>query len=127
MCSHVSEIITRNLASGDYVAIPLSVTRRKLDGLRDSLVTSSVWKPEFKRTLDTFPDLEVSSLDFAIPGCDACHLGGRMSTRLCRLSGMPYDRDTFEVRNFCDDNYSPSLSMFVVGTGGCFGLRRKQR
>lgn len=81
----------------DYFALPLTVIRRKIDGLRDSLVTSSVWRPEFKRPLEKRPNLEILELDFAIPTCDACHLGGRMSTRLGRVSGELYDRLTFQV------------------------------
>jgi len=36
------------------------------------------------------------SLDFAVPGCDACNLGARMSKLIGRVSGQPYDRSTFE-------------------------------
>ena len=78
-----------------YFAVPLQITRRKLDGIRDSLVASSVWRPDFKKALATYPDIEVVQLDFALPGCDACHLGGRLSTLIGRVSGEPYDRQTF--------------------------------
>jgi hypothetical protein len=66
--------------------------------LRDSLVASSVWRPAFKKALEKFPDLEIMHLDFAVPSCDACHLGGRMSTRIGRLGGSPYDKMGFKVR-----------------------------
>jgi hypothetical protein len=59
--------------------------------MRDSLVSSSVWKPDFKRNLEKFPDLALIHLDFAVPYCDACNLGGRMSTLLGHLTGSPYD------------------------------------
>lgn len=65
--------------------------RRKLSGMRDSLVSSSVWKPDFKRNLEKFPELSLIHLDFAVPYCDACNLGGRMSTLLGHLMGSPYD------------------------------------
>lgn len=65
--------------------------------MRDAIVTSSVWKPDFKKTLETYPEFETVFLDFAVPECDACHLGGRMSTITGRVSGKPYDRLTFEV------------------------------
>ncbi|KAH9484257.1 hypothetical protein JR316_0003737 [Psilocybe cubensis] len=71
------------------------VVRRKLSGLRDSLVASSVWRPEFIEHLKKYPTFELVSLDFAIPACDACHLGGRMSTLLGRLTGSPYNRSGF--------------------------------
>lgn len=81
----------------EYFAVPLQVARRTLFGLRDSLVASSVWKPEFKKPVDTYPELDVLPLDFAVPACDACHLGGRMATLVGRLSGLPYDHWGFEV------------------------------
>ncbi|KAH9951251.1 hypothetical protein B0H21DRAFT_271900 [Amylocystis lapponica] len=83
------------LLEKDYFSVPLRMTRRKLIGMRDSLVTSSVWRPDFKKPLEKYPELEVVRMDFAIPECDACHLGGRMSTLLGRVSGIPYDRSSF--------------------------------
>jgi len=80
-----------------YFSVPLQVTRRKLSGLRDSLVSSSVWRPEFIRSLEKYPEFELVALDFAVPSCDACHLGGRMSTLLGRLSGSQYNRFGFEA------------------------------
>ncbi|CCM02373.1 uncharacterized protein FIBRA_04468 [Fibroporia radiculosa] len=88
--------VMEELLEQQYFIVPLSVTRRKISGMRDSLVTSSTWRPEFKKSLDTYPDFETFRLDFATPSCDACHLGGRMSTILGRLGGRPYDRDSFE-------------------------------
>jgi hypothetical protein len=85
------------LLGEEYFSVPLRVVRRKLTGLRDSLVTSSTWQPEFKKPLETYPEFDLLPLDFAVPSCDACHLGGRMSTLIGRLSGLPYDRLGFEV------------------------------
>lgn len=36
-------------------------------------------------------------MDMALPMCNACHMGGRVSTLIGRVGGMPYDRTTFEV------------------------------
>ena len=89
--------------------------RRQLSGLRDSLVASSVWKPLFKNALQTYPSLStqllsclleltqttvlhVRHMDFSVPVCDACHLGGRVSTMRARLEGKKYDRESFAVR-----------------------------
>ncbi|KAF9564621.1 hypothetical protein CPC08DRAFT_705158 [Agrocybe pediades] len=80
----------------EYFSVPLQVTRRKLLGLRDSLVASSVWRPEFKKSLERSPDFELIQLEFAVPSCDACHLGGRMSTLLGRLTGTSYNRLGFK-------------------------------
>ncbi|KAG6814365.1 hypothetical protein H0H92_010951 [Tricholoma furcatifolium] len=82
-----------------YFSMPLQMVRRKLSGLRDSLVASSVWRPEFKKSLATYPRFELLPLSFAVPSCDACHLGARMSTLLGRLSGFPYDPLGWEVKD----------------------------
>ncbi|KXN89236.1 hypothetical protein AN958_05990 [Leucoagaricus sp. SymC.cos] len=79
----------------EYFAFPLKITRRKLSGLRDSLVASSVWRPKFKKALEKYPTFEHFPLNFAVPSCDACHLGGRLSTILGRLGGIPYDKRGF--------------------------------
>ncbi|KAJ3516629.1 hypothetical protein NLJ89_g1006 [Agrocybe chaxingu] len=86
----------QQIMNEEYFSVPLQVTRRKLLGLRDSLVASSVWKPEFRKSLERYPEFDLVALDFAVPSCDACHLGGRLSTRLGRLSGSPYNRFGFE-------------------------------
>ena len=80
-----------------YFTVPLQITRRKLDGVKDSLVASSVWRQDFKQSLASFPEFELVQLDFTVPGCDACHLGSRISTLQGRLSGDPYDRTTLQV------------------------------
>ncbi|KAJ3559106.1 hypothetical protein NM688_g538 [Phlebia brevispora] len=79
----------------EYFFIPLQIARRKIEGMRDSLVASSVWRSNFKKTLTTYPEFETIGLDFAMPGCDACRLGGRLSTLVGRVRGEPYDRTTF--------------------------------
>ncbi|KAF9815309.1 hypothetical protein IEO21_04672 [Rhodonia placenta] len=88
--------VMEQLLEKEYFSVPLAITRRKITGMRDSLVTSSVWRSAFKKSLETYPEFETVELDFAIPTCDACHLGGRMSTLLGRLSGSPYDNFTYE-------------------------------
>lgn len=90
--------LTEHLAYADeqYFSVPLQVMRRKLLGLRDSLAASSVWRPKFKQALERYPELTLVRLDFAVPSCDACHLGGRMSTLLGRLAGSPYATSGFE-------------------------------
>ncbi|KAF9264667.1 hypothetical protein L218DRAFT_925102 [Marasmius fiardii PR-910] len=92
------DFMLNTLDSEEYFSVPLQMFRRKLLGLRDSLVASSVWRPEFKKALERHPDFDLVHLDFAFPGCDACHLGARMSTYSARLSGKKYDRLGYEVR-----------------------------
>ncbi|TFK29962.1 hypothetical protein FA15DRAFT_752092 [Coprinopsis marcescibilis] len=86
------------LLEDEYFSVPLMVARRKLSGLKDSLVASSVWKPNFKKALELYPQFELIMLDFSVPGCHACNLGQRISTRRGALSGRPYDRLGFRDR-----------------------------
>ncbi|KAL5529042.1 hypothetical protein ACEPAG_5016 [Sanghuangporus baumii] len=88
----------KRLTSDEYFSVPLSITRRKLADIRDSIV-SSVWRPDYKKSLMSYPKFELHALDFALPQCDACHLGARLSTLSGRLSGEPYDRTTFETKD----------------------------
>ncbi|KAG8954642.1 hypothetical protein FRC04_011075 [Tulasnella sp. 424] len=84
--------------NNEYFKNALRALSKKLDGLRDSLVRSSVWKPEFTKVLNTYPEFELMNLDFSVPTCDACHMGGRVSTFMGRSSGRPYRKDTFEPK-----------------------------
>ena len=84
-------------AEDHYFYAALSTVRRKIMGMRDSLITSSTWQTKFKRVLEKYPVLCLMDMDFAVPGCDACNLGARMSRFVGRVSGQPYDRSTFEV------------------------------
>lgn len=89
--------MTHISATNEYFYAPLLVARRKISGMRDSLVASSTWRSGFKKSLETYPDFEIIRLEMALPMCDACHMGGRISTLLGRVTGEPYDRTTFEV------------------------------
>ncbi|TRM62484.1 hypothetical protein BD626DRAFT_497547 [Schizophyllum amplum] len=80
----------------EYFSVPLQMFRRKLVGLRDSLVAGSQWRIDFKRALEIFPEFELVQMEFAVPDCDACHISTRMSTRIGRLTGYPYDRMGFQ-------------------------------
>jgi len=71
------------------------MTRRKLLGLRDSLVASSIWRPKFRKALDKYPKFECVPLTSPVSSCDACHLTGRLSTLLGRLGGVPYNKVGF--------------------------------
>ena len=83
-------------STDEYFSVPLEIVRRKLDGVRDS-IASSKWRPSFTKALKSSPEFHITSLNSAVPYCDACHLGGRMSTFIGRLDGKPYDTTTFQV------------------------------
>ncbi|KAI0302160.1 hypothetical protein BC826DRAFT_987567 [Russula brevipes] len=78
-----------------YFSVPFQVICRKVSGTRDS-IASSVWRHDYRKTLELYPDLTLAKLDFAVPHCDACHLGGRKSTVSAWLKGIPYDKVSFE-------------------------------
>jgi len=80
----------------DYFSVPLAVLRRKLKGTNDSIVASSIWKPHFRKRLDTHPRGKQVLLAYSVALCDACHISGRVATVSFRLKGAPYDRNTFE-------------------------------
>ncbi|KAG1753462.1 hypothetical protein EDB19DRAFT_831191 [Suillus lakei] len=111
------------LEAEEYFSVPLQVARRKLSGMKDSLVTSSVWKPQFKRPLERYPDFELIRMQFSAPQCDACNLGGRISTLLGRVSGKPYDKYDFESESedessnidSDDDSRESSGKQFYLG------------
>jgi len=67
--------------------------------MKDSLVASSVWKPDFKKPLELLPDFRLEHLEFSIPVCDACHLGNRVATLRGIVGGQKYDPLTFEVNS----------------------------
>ncbi|OAX44684.1 hypothetical protein K503DRAFT_764872 [Rhizopogon vinicolor AM-OR11-026] len=90
------QFMEKMLEAEEYFSVPLQVMRRKLSGMKDSLVTSSVWKPEFKKPLERHPEFQLVRMEFSVPQCDACHLGGRVSTLLGRVSGKPYNKYDFE-------------------------------
>jgi len=79
-----------------YFSVPFQVIRRKTSSTRDS-IASSVWRRDYREALELYPDLTLVKLDFAVPHCDACHLGGRQSTVEGRLKGIPYDNLSLEV------------------------------
>ncbi|KAI0035079.1 hypothetical protein K488DRAFT_76856 [Vararia minispora EC-137] len=93
------------LKEEDYFSLPLRMARNKLSGLRDS-VASSVWRPRLRDSLKSFPEFHLRSLDYAVPHCDACHLGGRMSTLMGTLDGGLYDEYSFEPIEVSEDDMS---------------------
>ncbi|KAI6005918.1 hypothetical protein EDD15DRAFT_2214729 [Pisolithus albus] len=101
------------LKNEQYFSLPLQITRRKLLGMRDSLVVSSVWGPDFKKSLEKYPEFNLLRMDFGLPVCDACRLGGRVSTLLGRVSGTPYDHYDFE--DLTDDEEDTNGKEFHLG------------
>lgn len=105
----------------EYFVEALSVMRRKLSGIQDSLVTSSVWRNDFKNALRTYPELTLETMTFSLPTCDACHIGGRVSTIVGHLGGSRYNTQTHEnipepePDEDEDDNSTPLPMTFHLG------------
>ncbi|KAG8793613.1 hypothetical protein FRC12_002245 [Ceratobasidium sp. 428] len=112
----------------EYFGMSLRALRRKLDGMRDSLVVSSVWTSGFKKALNSHPELNISVLEFAVPGCGACRISSRMSTFRGTLDGDNYDRETFEpiVKNESSDS-EPSEDQEEEATSFVLGRFCKSR
>jgi len=109
--------LVEKFANDEYFSVSLGIARQKLSDIRSS-ITSSVWRPAYRKALQTLPNFDLSELDFAIPQCDACHLGGRLSKFVARLSGTPYDRSTFESLEEPSDSDSsdrPANAEFHLG------------
>jgi hypothetical protein len=100
-------------AETNYFKTALEAFRRRFRGTRDSLITSSVWKPEFKRSLERYPEFVIADMDEGVMGCDACHLTGRISKYEGRMEGRSYDEETFEVGR---DGVEPTTSTLSAET-----------
>lgn len=72
---------------------------KKLLGVRDSQVASSVWKPEYRKNLETYPELGVTYCQTEA-NCAACRKSNAISTREATLSGVPYNPLGFQVQCF---------------------------
>ncbi|KAG2034904.1 hypothetical protein BDR03DRAFT_963948 [Suillus americanus] len=103
------------LETDKYFSVPLQVARRKLSGMKDSLVTSSVWRPQFKRSLERYPRFELVRMKFSAPQCDACNLGGRISTLIGRVNGKPYDKYDFESEDEDESSSSSDIDSDDIG------------
>ncbi|QRV85807.1 hypothetical protein RhiJN_13825 [Ceratobasidium sp. AG-Ba] len=102
-----------------YSGVFLRRLRRRLDGLKESLVASSAWTAQFKKALDTHPELATSDLGYPTPGCEACRISSRVSTWQGTLSGDYYDQVTFELitkpEDGDDDNDEELPTTFTMG------------
>ena len=82
-----------------------TITFRKLDdevkGLADSKFTSSVWTPDFTRSLQARPDLMMDEISSAMkevlaPHCEACNRRNHVASFELVFTGLPYNPDTLE-------------------------------
>ncbi|KAK8136689.1 hypothetical protein PG984_004629 [Apiospora sp. TS-2023a] len=89
---------------------------RKLDdevrGLASSKFTSSVWKPEFYRTLRGRPKIDTYEMDAGDAGkyetCEACGRSGHPATWRIEFQGTPYRKETLDEIESDSDSDSDS-------------------
>ncbi|KAJ1545927.1 Proline-rich protein 12, partial [Nowakowskiella sp. JEL0078] len=100
----------REAENAEYFRMRLTLVDRKIQGFKNSLVTSTAWHPDFKNALDTYP-LCFTTLSRPNVTCEACRRTGHPASRLMIFHGYAYDRSTLqdEVNNSDSDN-SPRLS-----------------
>ncbi|KZT52461.1 hypothetical protein CALCODRAFT_520703 [Calocera cornea HHB12733] len=82
--------VRQRLMDTEYFKIALNALRRSIGSTRESLVASSVWRPEFRKVLETKPKLWQERMITSWPGCDACHLGARISTIEAHVKGKKW-------------------------------------
>ncbi|KAH7377795.1 hypothetical protein BKA66DRAFT_443057 [Pyrenochaeta sp. MPI-SDFR-AT-0127] len=96
-----------------------TLTFRKLDdevkGLAGSKFTSSVWTPDFTRSIRARPDLMIDEIPSAMravmgPHCEACNRTNHTATFELMLTGQPYDAETLEPLEADSDSDSNSDS-----------------
>ncbi|WVQ62601.1 uncharacterized protein L199_000747 [Kwoniella botswanensis] len=82
--------------SSDYFVPQLAHFRDRMTGYRQLRVRSQIWRSNFVKALERYPIFDVEELLYAEPGCDACHMGGRMSRFRVTLDGEPYNKETHQ-------------------------------
>ncbi|KZO95754.1 hypothetical protein CALVIDRAFT_577460 [Calocera viscosa TUFC12733] len=80
----------QKLLDTEYFKIAINALRRSIGSTHESLVASSVWRPEFRRVLEAKPKLWLERMSSSWPGCDACHLGARISTIEAHVKGRKW-------------------------------------
>ncbi|GAA5950321.1 hypothetical protein JCM21900_001116 [Sporobolomyces salmonicolor] len=85
----------------------------QLQGMLQSLIGSSAWKPKFQHVMDTRPEMTLVELGADEKGaaCDACTMGNsRHSAFIASVGGPKYDRKTLGPIASSDDSSEESSS-----------------
>ncbi|WVW81885.1 hypothetical protein I302_103884 [Kwoniella bestiolae CBS 10118] len=82
--------------SSNYFKPQLHHFRDRMTGYRQLRVRSQIWRYNFVKALEKYPIFDVEELLHTEPGCDACHMGGRMSRFRISLEGEQYDKETHQ-------------------------------
>ncbi|KAJ1966735.1 hypothetical protein H4R35_006915, partial [Dimargaris xerosporica] len=74
-----------------YFTIAYETVDRKIQSLKDSIITSAAWVPEFRHDLEKRPIYHSKRCDLDAE-CEACHFSNRHATVKVVLTGTPYDQ-----------------------------------
>jgi len=88
-----------------YFGRQLRDVRKLMRGLRDSMA-GSVWRPEFREALETYPIWKEAKLDEMETFCDACNRRNQRCFKYAWLRGSPYDKQTHEDKRDSDESDS---------------------
>jgi hypothetical protein len=110
--------------NAEYFGRQLRDMRQLVRGLRDSMA-GTLWRPDFRKALETYPEWMQGDLDDIATYCDACNRRGQHCHNNAWLRGKPYDTETHveEVEDSDDEDDSDPRDL---GNMGALCLRRAQ-
>ncbi|TPX68723.1 hypothetical protein SpCBS45565_g02882 [Spizellomyces sp. 'palustris'] len=113
--------------SDDQYLPHVRALENRISGYRISLVSSEVWQPDFRRSLDTCPRFRWWNIT-RIDDCDACARSNRPASKRILLSGWPYNPDTLQpMQNCLDDSPKDENSEFDESDLYAARTRRKRK
>ncbi|KAG8849468.1 hypothetical protein FRB91_009867 [Serendipita sp. 411] len=92
-----------------YLQNAVGQLRKHLSSIRDSQVASSLWKYNFRNTLEVKPELTIIQID-PEPFCAACRRNSAISTQQAQLQGEPYRPLSFQPLKNVNDSTSEESS-----------------
>lgn len=96
------DILPLSKSNADYFGRQLRDVRNLMKGFRDS-VSSTLWKPEFRKALETYPVWKQADLTEREGYCDGCNRRNQQCHNTAWLRGQPYDRESHETLDESDD------------------------
>ncbi|EJT45616.1 hypothetical protein A1Q1_05765 [Trichosporon asahii var. asahii CBS 2479] len=95
------DILPLSKSNADYFGRQLRDVRNLMKGFRDS-ISSTLWKPEFRKALETYPIWKQADLTEREQYCDGCNRRNQHCYHTAWLRGQPYDRESHEVLDASD-------------------------
>lgn len=92
---HMKERLKGDNPAAEYWRNATKHLRRTLGSIRDSQVASTIWSHDFRKALETRPELGVIITEVE-PYCHACRRSSALSTRQATLGGDAYNPEGFE-------------------------------